>query len=190
MAQNTALNNETICDLSGQPLDRNAASMLKAIDKLLTVGSYYSADHEQYREVSEKSCAQIVAAIGADQVMAIEIAASGMMLKSQLVDPHHRNVRLLHDLLVPLNIARFEFSDQLTAADLRQAIAALQNHRQNLGNTTGFQEIKIENLPPSVSTASKSVVRDDGEEGGLSLDEMFGSGTAPDRVPTDEELMR
>jgi len=109
MSSNTALNNETICDLSGQPLERNAAALLKALDKLLTVGSYYSTDHDQYRVVSEKSCDQIVAAIGDHKIMAIEITASGMMVGTQLVDPHHRNVRLFHDLLVPLNIARFAF---------------------------------------------------------------------------------
>jgi len=189
MSSNTALNNETICDLSGQPLERNAAALLKALDKLLTVGSYYSTDHDQYRVVSEKSCDQIVAAIGDHKIMAIEITASGMMVGTQLVDPHHRNVRLFHDLLVPLNIARFEISARLTPADLRQAISALQKHRQNLGNTTGFQEIKIENLPDTVSTASKSVVRDCGEGGALSFDELFtANNSTPGDSPGDEPL--
>jgi hypothetical protein len=179
MASNTALTSETICDLKGQPLDRSAATMLKAIDQLLTVGSYYSVDHDQYRVVSEKSCAQMVEAIGPGKVMAIEITASGMMVRSQLVDPNHRNVRLLHDLLVPLNIARLEISADLTGADLRAAISALQEHKQNLGNTTGFQEIKIENLPPTVSTESRGVVEgndsEDGDDegGGVSRDEFL-----------------
>ncbi len=165
MASNTALNSETICDPTGQPLDRSASTLLKAVDQLLTVGSYYSADHDQYRVVSEKACTQIVEAIGSDGSMTIEITAAGMMVRSQLVDPRHRNVRLLHDLLVPLNIAQLELSAELTPADLRQAISALQVHKQNLGNTSGFQEIKIENLPPTVSTASRGVVRDNGIEG-------------------------
>jgi hypothetical protein len=164
MAANTDLTNETICDLKGQPLDRRAAALLKAVDKLLTVGAYYSTDHDQYRVVSEKTCAQVVEAIKPDPTMAIEITASGMMIQSQLVDPHHRNVRLLHDLLVPLNIARLEISADLTPADLRLAISALQLHKQNLGNTEGFQEIRIDNLPPTVSTASRSVVSDEGQE--------------------------
>ncbi len=189
MPSNTALNNEKICDLAGQPLDRNSAVLLKALDKLLTVGSYYSPEHDQYRVVSEKSCAQIVAAIGPGKVMAIEITASGMMVGSQLVDPHHRNVRLFHDLLVPLNIARFEISAELTPADLRQAIAALQDHRQNLGNTTGFQEIKIENLPATVSTASKNVVRDNGQGESFSLDTLLGSNAHTGNEPSPEDLM-
>ncbi|MEN8006225.1 MAG: hypothetical protein ABFS42_04380 [Candidatus Krumholzibacteriota bacterium] len=195
MAPKTAINNETICDLSGRALDRSAVALLKAIDKLLTVGAYYSPEHGQYKVVSEKSCAQIVASIGPGRVMAIEITASGMMIRSQLVDPHHRNVRLLHDLLVPLNIARFEISADLTPADLRQAISALQEHKQNLGNTTGFQEIKIENLPPTVSTASKSVVRDNGEEASNWLDGLLGNDSgnqndsSPDEFLTESEKL-
>ena len=37
MVSSTALNNETICDLKGNPLKRESAAFLKAIDKLLTV---------------------------------------------------------------------------------------------------------------------------------------------------------
>jgi hypothetical protein len=205
MASNTALNSETICDLKGQPLDKDAAAFLKGIDHLLTVGAYYSADHDQYRVVSEKSCAQMVDAIGTGKVMAIEVTATGMMIRSQLVDPNHRNVRLLHDLLVPLNIARLEISANLTATDLRMAISALQLHKQNLGNTTGFQEIRIENLPPTVSTASRGVVQDNGDDNGdldkdsglMTLDEMFGvedqgegSAFLDDLIPDSEKLAR
>ena len=75
MASNAALNSETICDLTGQPLDRSAAALLKAIDKLLTVGAYYSSDHDQYRVVSEKSCAQMVDAIVLDKKRILPCAA-------------------------------------------------------------------------------------------------------------------
>lgn len=191
MAANTALPSETICDLTGQPLDRRAAALLKAVDKLLTVGAYYSADHDQYRVVSEKSCAQMVEAIRPDKTMAIEITASGMMIQSQLVDPNHRNVRLLHDLLVPLNIARFEISADLTPADLRLAISALQLHRQSLGNTEGFQEIRIDNLPPTVSTASRSVVSDEGDQEASRgfLDGILGADSPSEGSVQELELM-
>jgi hypothetical protein len=195
MASNTALTSETICDLTGQPLDRQAATLLKAVDKLLTVGAYYSADHDQYRVVSEKSCAQMVEAIGPGQTMAIEITASGMMIRNQLLNPGHRNVRLLHDLLVPLNIAQLEFSSDLTPADLRLAISALQLHKQNLGNSDGFKEIRIDNLPSTVSTASRSVVRGDGDlDGhanaeGFSPDALFGSEFSGEGGLHEEDLL-
>ncbi len=189
MALNSALNSETICDLSGKPLDRSAAMFLKAIDQLLTVGAYYSANHEQYKSVSEKTCEQVVMAIRPNSSMAIEITASGMLIRSQMVDSRHRNIRLLYDLLVPLNIARLEISADLTPEDLRLAISSLQEHKQNLGNTTGFQEIKIKNLPSTVNTASRDVVRgSDDQDGGdendedlMTLDQMFG-GDTPDEA--------
>jgi|GEM_PF-3221475 len=200
MANTTLLNSETICDLDGQPLDRRSAALLKAVDKLLTVRAYYSPEHEQYHLASEKSCAQMVEAILPDRAMTIEVTASGMMVNRRLVDPGHRNVRLLHDLLVPLNIAQLNIGADLTPADLRQAITALQDHRQSLGTTTGFREIVIKNLPATVSTASKGVVHKDGtEEGGeglrkpLTLDELLNSptpGTGEESTSETEMLAR
>lgn len=189
MAPNATLNSDIICDLKGQPLERGPAAFIKAVDKLLTVGAYYTNDHEQYVAVSEKACGQIVEAIGQAEMMAIEITASGMMIGSQLVDPLHRNVRLLHDLLVPLNIARFEINAGLTGADLRQAISALQMHKLNLGNSSGFQEIKIQNLPSTVSTASKSVVQGGSQGGDLSLDEIFGSSSSSPTSSEDDAIL-
>jgi hypothetical protein len=189
MAPNAALNSETICDLSGKPLDRSAAAFLKAIDQLLTVGAYYSANHEQYKSVSEKTCEQVVMAIRPNKTMVIEITASGMQILSQVVDSRHRNVRLLYDLLVPLNIARLEISAGLTPEDLRLTISTLQEHKQNLGNTSGFQEIKIKNLPSTVDTASRDVVAgsddqdnaDEDDDDLMTLDQMFG-GDTPDEA--------
>ena len=189
MAPNAALNSETICDLSGKPLDRSAAAFLKAIDQLLTVGAYYSANHEQYKSVSEKTCEQVVMAIRPDKTMVIEITASGMLIRSQMVDSRHRNVRLLYDLLVPLNIARLEINADLTPEDLRLTISTLQEHKQNLGNTSGFQEIKIKNLPSTVNTASRDVVpgsedqdnADENDDDLMTLDQMFG-GETPDEA--------
>ena len=203
MAPNAALNSETICDLSGKPLDRSSAAFLKAIDQLLTVGAYYSANHEQYKSVSEKTCEQVVMAIRPNSAMAIEITASGMLIRSQMVDSRHRNVRLLYDLLVPLNIARLEISDDLTPEDLRLAVSILQEYKQNLGTTTGFQEIKIKNLPSSVNIASRDVVRgsDDQDNAGededdlMTLDQMFGGKTPDearmflDEMATDSEKL-
>jgi hypothetical protein len=195
MASKHPLTSETICDLDGQPLDRRSAALLKAVDKLLTIGAYYSSDHDQYRLVSEETCGQMVEAIRPDRSMAIEITASGLMIRSQLVDPSHRNVRLLHELLVPLNIAQLEFSADLTAADLRLTITALQLHRQALGNTEGFQEVRIDNLPPTVCTASRSVVLGDGKDGltdaehTFSLDDLFASDSPGGKFSEEDFLL-
>lgn len=156
MAQNT-VNGETILDSAGQALSPAAAAFVKALDRLLTVGTYYSLDHEQYHRASEAACAGMVAAIGARPALAVEIAAAGLVIDGQTLDPHLRVVRQLHDLLVSLNIARLEFSARLVAADLRQALAALHEHHLAMSHSHSFREVSISNLPATVSVASRRV---------------------------------
>jgi hypothetical protein len=172
------ISTDTICDVRGVPLAPDSVTLLKALDKLLTVGAYYSVNHDQYLLAARKSRDAIVGMIGGSRgVAAIDVTSQGLMIGQQNIDPHHRNVRLLHDLLVPLNIARLEIDGSLTPEELRQAITALQEHRLALGHASTFQEVVINNLPPSIRAVSRSVLhKAGGNEGGgkdLSLDELL-----------------
>ncbi len=154
------INPDTICDLQGNPLHPDSVILLKAFDKLLTVGAYYSAKHNQYLEAAEKARNDIVGVIGgANKRFAIEITAQGVMLNQQTIDPRHRNVRLLHELLVPLNIARLDIRGTLTSGDLLRTIAALQEYKTTLGQSNSFHEIIFKNLPDSVQAISCSVLQ-------------------------------
>ncbi len=175
MARQAAIS-DVICDLEGQPLHPDSVTLIKALDKLLTVGAYYSAEHDQYLQAAMKARDAIVGVIGGPgQHVAIEITAQGLMVGKQNIDPSHRNVRLLHELLVPLNIAKFEIDGSLTPEELRQALQALQEHKTALGQSHSFQEIVINNLPSSVRAISRSVLQrgDNDAGGGLSLDDLL-----------------
>jgi len=167
MALNQKTNPEQICDLDGQLLQADGAVLLKSLDKLLTMGAYYARDHEQYLLASEEAARTIAAAIRPRPTLGLEITSEGLMILGQRVSPNHRHVRQVHDLLVPLNIARLEIDAGLTAEDLRLALAVLQDHRLRLGHADTFQEIVIEDLPPTVRSVSRSVLR---RESGSSLD--------------------
>ncbi len=173
------MNTETICDLQGQPVDPRSVTLLKALDKMLTVGSYYSIEHEQYQQASAQSCRKIVGVIaGHGNKITLEITAQGLMVGSQNIDPSHRNVRLLHELLVPLNIARLDIHGSLTPGALRQAIAVLQEHKMDLGQSSTFHEINFDNLPASVKAVSCSVLQkseDQADGGAVSLNDLLGS---------------
>ncbi len=180
------INNDAICDLQGKPLHPKSSTLLKALDKLLTVGAYYSSDHGQYLQAAMKARDEIVGVIGAaSQYVAIEITAQGLMVGKQNIDPNHRNVRLLHDLLVPLNIARLEIDGTLSPEELRQALSALQEHKQTLGQSSSFQEIVIQNLPTSVRAISCTVLhKSDDSPDELSLDDLLGKWGAEDEAET------
>lgn len=148
---------ESILDVDGIVIGADAATLLKSIDRLMTVGTYYSLEHDQYVKASEKACAAMVAAIRPRRSLAIEIAAAGLVIDGHTLDPRLRVVRQIHELLVALNVAHLEIAAELTATDLRRALAALHEHRLALGQSQTFHEIKIENLPPTVSLASRRV---------------------------------
>lgn len=172
------LNTEVILDLQGAPLRADGAAVLKALDRMLTLGSYYSAQHSQYLRAAEETCLTIVQAIAPRPLLALEIAANGLLIEGQTIDPRHRHVRQLHDLLVPLNVARLEIQSAMTPADLRQALAVLHEHRLGLGQTQGFREITIENLPPTVSTASRTVGRGGEADGSVTMSALLDDGFA------------
>lgn len=156
---------DQIQDLQGKPLHADAAILLKSLDKLLTLGAYYSTGHEQYRIASEQAATAISQAIRPRASLALEITSEGLMIADQKVHPHHRNVRQIYDLLVPLNIARLQIDAQLTALDLRQALEVLQDHKLKLGQSDTFHEVVIHNLPPTVQSISRSVLEDEGAGG-------------------------
>lgn len=148
---------DVILDVTGKPVGIDVAMFLKALDRLLTVGAYYSNSHEQYHRAAETQCAAMVAAIRPNPSLTIEVAAAGLIVGGCTLDPHLRVARQVHDLLVSLNVACLEFSARLTAADLRQAIAALQAHRLEFGHARSFRAVTIENLPATVSVSSRRV---------------------------------
>jgi hypothetical protein len=177
------LNRDEILDLQGQPLRADAVALLTTLDRLLTVGTYYSTDHEQYLRAVEEACAQLVRAIAPRPAMALEIAAKGLLIEGQTVDVHHRAARKVHDLLVPLNLARLEFRRELTPADLRAALATLQEQRLKLGQAEGFRQVVIDDLPATVSVATQRIGAATDQ---VSLDELL-SGWDSD-APTDAAL--
>jgi hypothetical protein len=148
---------EEIVDREGKPLGRDAAVLLQALDRLLTVGAYYSNVHEQYLHAVAKACKAIVDAISPRPSLAIEISANGLLIEGQTVDPQHRVVRKLHELLVTLDIARLEFSALMEPAHLQEALDILQEQRTKLGMAEGFRQINIEDLPPTLSIASRRI---------------------------------
>lgn len=195
MALQQKSNSDMICDLEGQPLHADSAVLLKSIDKLLTLGAYYSTTHEQYHLAADSAAVAINQAIHPRTHLALEITAEGLLLLDQKVDPNHRNVRQIYELLVPLNIARLEIKTGLSASDLRQALEALQKHNLLLGKTASFKEVIIKNLPPTVCSVSRSVLQNQTDASGgnaSAIEDMLAewSREAMAKEPENEKLAR
>jgi len=164
MNNSTLLSGEVILDVKGQPLRREYAQLLKSINHLMTVGTYYSLEHEQYVLASRKAAESITAAMAEQPRLTLEIGAEGMMCGGQTVPATGREVRQLHDLLVPLNIARVEIDRELKASELRTALQVFHDYRRELGASSGFHEVTIEGLPPTVRTVGCRLSTDEQPE--------------------------
>lgn len=157
------MDSDVILDVAGKPVGADAARFLAALDRFLTVGAYYSTSHDQYHRAAETQCGAIVAAIGRRRSLSLEVAAGGLVVDGSTIDPRLRVARQVHDLLVALNVACLEVSAALTPAHLRQAVAALQEHRLAFGHVRSFRAVTIEDLPATVSVSSRRVTAGDSE---------------------------
>ncbi len=191
---------ERILDIQGQPLMSDAAVLLKSVDKMLTLGSYYSTGHDQYILSSNEAAQAIRQAISPRTSLTLEITSEGLMIGDQQVAHAHRHVRHIHELLVPLNIAQLEIDHQLTGEDLRNALAVLQDHKLKMVHSDSFQEVVIHNLPDSVRSVSRSVMEAQSQKDGtggagksaMGLDTLLGihGADAEEVVPENERLAK
>ncbi|MBK8167276.1 MAG: hypothetical protein IPK64_15145 [bacterium] len=145
---------DQLLDTAGLPVRAEVSTIVRALDRLLTVAGYYAADHEQYLRASEAACAAMTAAMHPLPSVAFEVSASGLVVDGTTIEPRQKAARQIHDLLVTLDIARLSVSARLTAADLRRTLAALQAHRQARLHAQSFRTLTIADLPPTVSADS------------------------------------
>jgi len=192
---------DELLDSAGRPVRPHVSTIVHALDRLLTVATYYAAEHEQYLRASETAAAKLTEAMCPRQAVALEVAASGLVVDGVTIDPRQKPARQLHALLVGLDVARLSISARLTAADLRQALAALQEHRQARLRAHSFRTLAIAGLPSTVNADSRRV----GEaskatearptEAGDDLDGLLDAwsettGPAPGASPVREEFLR
>jgi hypothetical protein len=196
-----SVDSDQLLDIAGAPARSEVSAIVRALDRLLTVAGYYAADHEQYVRASEIACLAMTAAMRPLPAVAFEVSAAGLVVDGTTIEPRQKAARQIHDLLVALDIARLSFSARLTAADLRQTLAALQAHRLARLHAHSFRTLTIAGLPPTVSAdscrvregAKKAGAQDAGE--GDEIDGLLDAwsettGPAPAAGPVRAEFLR
>lgn len=192
---------DELLDSAGRPVRPHVSTIVHALDRLLTVATYYAAEHEQYLRASETAAAMLTEAMCPRQTVAFEIAADGLVVDGVTIDPRQKPARQLHALLVGLDLARLSISARLNAADLRQALAAFQEHRQTRLRAHSFRTLAIAGLPSTVSADSRRVGEaskanearptGSGDELDVLLDAWSETtGPAPAGSPVREEFLR
>lgn len=133
------------------------ADLLAALDRMLTVGSYYPPGHEKYREVARAAHRAVARAAGPQGVLAIEVTEGGLALGASFAPAEGREAKRLHKLLVPLDVALLEIDQDASAEDLHAALLALKKQQSELGSSRAYRAIEVTGLPASVRVTSRQL---------------------------------
>lgn len=133
------------------------AELLAALDRMLTVGSYYPPGHEKYRDVAKSAHRAVARAAGPQGVVAIEVSEAGLAMGPSLAPADGREAKRLHKLLLPLDIALLEIDQDASAEDLHAALLALKKQQSELGSSRAYRAIEVTGLPASVRATSRQL---------------------------------
>jgi len=169
------------------------AELLVALDRMLTVGSYYPPGHEKYREVAAAAHRAVSRAAGPQGVVAIEVAEPGLTMGLSFAPADGRESKRLHKLLMPLDIALLEIDANATADELHAALLVLKKHQSGLSSSRTYRTIEVTGLPDSVRVTNRTLYvkmkhRLVGSGGTRPNVDAFDPNTIPDAmlVPTPE----
>ncbi len=133
------------------------AELLVALDRMLTVGSYYPPGHEKYREVAAAAHRAVARAAGPQGMVTIEIAEPGLTMGPSFAPADGREAKRLHKMLLPLDIALLEIDAVATAEELHAALLVLKKHHSELGATRTYRTIEVTGLPACVRVTSRTL---------------------------------
>jgi len=147
-----------LVDEAADPVFRpEYVQLLKALDRLLTVGSYYQPGHERYQEVVRSCTEALLRALDGSALLRLEITHEGFHIEDESWPRDARESKRLHGLLEPLNIALVEIDADVEPGDLHQAFSALQTARNTVTSAHTYSEVEIDGLPESVRTTHSSL---------------------------------
>ena len=133
------------------------AELLVALDRMLTVGSYYPPGHEKYREVAAAAHRAVARAAGPQGLVAIEIAEPGLTIGPSFAPADGREAKRLHKMLTPLDIALLEIDAIVTAEELHAALLVLKKHHSQLSATRTYRTVEVTGLPACVRVTSRTL---------------------------------
>ncbi len=140
-----------------QPLSEEFADLFVALDRLLSIGSYYTPEHARYQEVAAEAHSAIRKNLMGERPLVIECTLEGFWVHEIFVENDLRETRRVFELMSGLNIALLEISPAVATSDLHEAVAILKRHQVQNAGKKNYEEIEIEGLPDTITTTSQSL---------------------------------
>ncbi len=139
------------------PLSTEHAELFVALDRLLTIGSYYTPEHARYQEVASEAHAAIRNNLAGSSVLEIECTHEGFWVHDVFIEYDQRETRRVFDLLNDLSIGLLEIDSAASSDDLHVAVSSLKHHLVTNSGKKNFEEIAIEGMPDTIRTTSQSL---------------------------------
>lgn len=140
-----------------QPLSAEHAELFVALDRLLSIGSYYTPDHARYQEVARRAHAAIKNNLSGAASLEIECTAEGFYVHDIFIEGDQQETRRIFELMDALNIGLLEIQAVATTSDLHEAMSTLKRHQVTKAGVKNYEEIEINDLPDTITTTSQSL---------------------------------
>ena len=159
----TAFPKDTLTEPAGSavekipPLSAEHAELFLALDRLLSIGSYYTPEHARYQEIAREAHTAIRNNLAGATSLEIECTAEGFFVHDDFIDGNQRETHRVFQLFDTLNIGLLEIQAVATAKDLHEAVTVLKQHQVTYAGTQDYEEIEIEGLPATMETTSQTL---------------------------------
>jgi hypothetical protein len=140
-----------------QPLSEEHTELFMALDRLLTIGSYYTPEHPRYRDVAAGAHAAITKNMVGGVKLEIECTNEGFWFHNTYIEAEQRETRRVYELMTDLNLALLEIHSGVSTEDLHEAITILKNCQVTQAGKKTYEEVKIVGLPDTIVTTDQSL---------------------------------
>lgn len=140
-----------------QAMGEKHRTLCGALDRLLTIGSYYQPSHERFQAVAQECRDSLQLCVAGQEKVEIFINSSGLVIENGLLGSDEVEARRLFDLLDPMHIALLEIDADTTSDHLHLALASLKKARNSLTARQSYREIEIKGLPDTVRVINRSL---------------------------------
>ncbi len=140
-----------------QPLSEEHKELFLALDRLLTIGSYYTPEHPRYQEVAAGAHAALTKNMVAGVKLEIECSSEGLWVHNVFIEGEQRETRRLYELMNALNLALLEIHSGVSTQDLHEAVTILKNCQVIQAGKKTYEEVEIEGLPETIGVTDRSL---------------------------------
>jgi hypothetical protein len=139
------------------PISAEHSELFRALDRLLSIGSYYTPEHARYQEVAREANAAIRKNLMGTASLEIECTTEGFYVHDIFIEGNQRETHRIFELMGVLSIALLEIQAGATANDLLIAMTTLKQHQVNFAGARDYEEIEIVGLPDTIETTSQNL---------------------------------